>query len=354
MRELLNLAVPSKGAMEEPALRFLAECGLAVRRTNPRQYNARISGRANMSAVFQRAADIPQKLALGLVDAGITGYDIFREHVGESDDVVVAIEDLGFARCTLVLAVPEAWLDVSTMEDLCDVASEFRQRGRRLRVATKFPRLVRTFLMDNGLSSHALVEGSGALEIAPQMGYADIIADINETGTTLRANHLKTIVGGTILASQACLLVNRPRLRESDLRLEMVRDLLEMIEAHQRAGEVVSVTANIEADSAVSAGRKVLSRRELAGERGPTVMPVFDPRAPGRVFAVTIVIASELLGEARDHLRSCGGGTITVQRPLYLFGERSEAFESLKTLIGAGTAPSRRPQEEAKVTPGLR
>ena len=304
-----------------------------------------------MTAVFQRAADIPQKLALGLVDAGITGYDIFREHVGESDDVVVAIEDLGFARCTLVLAVPEAWLDVSTMQDLCDVTADFRQRGRRLRVATKFPRLVREFLMNNGLSSHELVEGTGALEIAPQMGYADIIADINETGTTLRANHLKTISGGTILESQACLLVNRPRLLGSDRRLDMIRDLLEMIEAHQRAGDVLSVTANVEADSAESAARKVLSRRALAGSRGPTVMPVFDPGAPRRVFAVTIVIPSELLGEARDHLRSCGGGTITVQRPLYLFEQWSSAFESLTELIGARRAPVARPAEETEFRP---
>ena len=340
MTEVLNLAVPSKGAMEEPTLRFLSECGLAVRRSNPRQYSARISGRADISAVFQRAADIPQKLALGLVDAGITGYDIFREHVGESNDVVVAIEDLGFARCTLVLAVPEAWLDVSTIEDLCDIAAEFRSRGRTLRIATKFPRLVRRFLINNGLSSHTLVEGTGALEIAPSMGYADIIADIIETGTTLRANHLKTIAGGTILKSQACLLANRPRLLSSSQRLETVRDILEMIEAHQRAGEVVSVTANVEAGCAEDAARMVLSQRALAGVRGPTVMPVYDPSLPGRVFAVTIVIESALLGKAKDHLRACGGGTITVQRPLYLFGEQSLAYEALKESIGANQASS--------------
>ncbi len=336
MTEVLNFAVPSKGAMEEPTLRFLSECGLSVRRSTPRQYSARISGRTDVAAVFQRAADIPQKLALGLVDAGITGYDIFREHLGESDDVVVAIEDLGFARCRLEIAVPEAWLDVSTIEDLCDVAAEFRRRGRTLRVATKFSRLVRRFLMNNGLPSHALVEGTGALEIAPSMGYADIIADINETGTTLRANHLKTIVGGTILASQACLLVNRPRLHLSTWRMETIRDIIEMIEAHQRAGQVVSVTANIEADSAETAANRVLSRRALAGVRGPTVMPVFDPRAPGTVFAVTIVIPTELLGEVKDHLRACGGGAITVQRPLYVFSEQSSAFESLKATIGGG------------------
>jgi ATP phosphoribosyltransferase len=288
-----------------------------------------MSGGVAVNAVFQRAADIPQKLMLGLVDAGITGFDIFNEHVGETDDVIVAINDLGFARCSLILAVPEAWLDVSTVEDLADVAADFRRRGRTLRVATKFPTLVRRFLVHNGLSSHALVEGSGALEIAPAMGYADIIADINETGTTLRANHLKPIAGGTILESQACLLVNRVRLVESPSRLETLREVLELIEAHQRAGEVVSITANITAESMEAAANSVLRRRDLAGVRGPTITPVFDPSEPGRVFAVTIVLPRALLGEAKDHLRSCGGGAISVDRPLYLFDDRSSLFDTL-------------------------
>jgi ATP phosphoribosyltransferase len=325
----LKLAIPSKGAMEEPTLRFMSECGMAVRRSNPRQYSASIGGGVDVQAVFQRAADIPQKLSLGLVDAGITGFDIFSEHMVESDEVIVAVEDLGFGRCSLVLAVPEAWLDVSSLEDLIDVAADFRRRGRSLRVATKFPRLVRRFLLLHGLSSHALVEGSGALEIAPQMGYADIIADINETGTTLRANHLKPIAGGAILQSQACLLVNRRQIAASRERLGIMRGVLEMIEAHQGAAEVVSVTANLEGASMQEVAASVLSRRDLAGVRGPTLTPVFDPDAPGRVFAVTVVAPVSQLAEVKDHLRSCGGGAITVQRPLYLFGERSRLFESL-------------------------
>lgn len=329
MSTTVKLAVPSKGAMEEPTLRFMSECGMAVRRSNPRQYSAAIAGGIAVQAVFQRAADIPQKLSMALVDAGITGFDIFSEHQVESDDVIVAVEDLGFARCSLVLAVPEAWLDVSTFEDLVDVAADFRRHGRTLRVATKFPRLVRRFLLEHGLSSHALVEGSGALEIAPQMGYADMIADINETGTTLRANHLKPIVGGTILRSQACLLVNRRQLATSRERLGIVQSVLEMIEANQRAADVVSVTANLEGSSMREVAAAILSRRDLAGVRGPTLTPVFDPEAPDRVFAVTVVVPVSQLAQVKDHLRACGGGAITVQRPLYLFGERSRLFEKL-------------------------
>jgi ATP phosphoribosyltransferase len=336
-REVLRFAIPSKGAMEEPALRFLEACGLRVVRPNPRQYTAAMGSDA-VQAVFQRAADIPQKLITGLVDAGITGFDIFSEHLGEGDAVVVGVEDLGFARCSLVLAVPEAWLDVTTFADLADVAADFRRHGRSLRVATKFPRLVRRFLVENGLSSHTLVESSGALEIAPSMGYADIIADINETGTTLRANRLKQIEGGTILRSQACLLVNRRALTASPAKLEILRGVLEMIEAHQRAARIISITANVEGASIEEVAQRVLTQRALAGARGPTIAQVFDPDAAGRVFAVTVVVPLDQLAAARDHLRLCGGGTITVARPLYLFDDRSTLYAALCERLRPGDA----------------
>lgn len=328
MSELLTIAVPSKGSMEEPTLRFLAGCGLGVKRGNPRQYSAALTGVA-AQAVFQRAADIPRKLHLGLVDAGITGFDLFHEHLEESDMVAIAVRDLGFARCSLVLAVPDAWLDVTSLADLADVAGEFRRHGRALRIATKFPRLVRRFLLDNGLNSFTLVEGSGALEIAPQMGYADLIADINETGTTLRSNRLKPIADGVVLQSQACLLINRDRLRRHAELLRTVRAILEMIEAHQRADGLLSVTANVEGASMQAVAEAVLARPELAGRRGPTIMPVFDPAAPGRVFAVTVVIYRHQLGAVKDHLRQLGGGAITATQPLYAFEERSTYYDAL-------------------------
>lgn len=330
MTPVLQIAVPSKGAMEEPTLRFLGGCGLEVRRSNSRQYSAPMGGDTSLQAVFQRAADIPRKLATGLVDVGITGFDIFSEHMGDTRDVIVAVEDLGFARCSLVLAVPEAWLDVTNIEDLVDVAAEFQHRGRPLRIATKFPHLARQFLLDRGLVSHTLVEGTGALEIAPAMGYADIIADINETGTTLRANHLKPLAGGLILRSQACLLVNRTRLASSSARREALRGVLEMIEGHQRARELVSITANVEGADMRQIAQTVLRRRDLAGVRGPTLTPVFDPDCPDRVFAVTLVVSTSQLAEAKDHLRACGGGAITVQRPLYVFDEESSLYARLR------------------------
>src|SRR5207302_55470 len=123
----LRLGLPSKG-MEERALAFFAECGLAVVRPNPRQYYATIAGLPEAEVVFQRAADIHTKVADGTLDAGVTGLDIVREHEQEGDDVVVALAGLGFGRCQLLLAIPDAWVDVSGLADLIEVANERRAR----------------------------------------------------------------------------------------------------------------------------------------------------------------------------------------------------------------------------------
>ncbi len=125
----LRIALPSKG-MEEDTLHFLRECGLAVDRTNPRQYRARIPSVPGTAVVFQRAGDIFAKVDEGTVDLGITGYDLVAEHGREDDNVVVLIRDLGYQRCSLSLAVPESWLDVSSIADLAEISGQFHAEGR--------------------------------------------------------------------------------------------------------------------------------------------------------------------------------------------------------------------------------
>src|SRR6266567_9600300 len=115
-------------------------------------------------------------------------------------------------RCSLVLAVPESWIDVTSVHDLSEIAATKHASGRELRVATKYPNLTRQFLYDHGVNYFSLNESSGALEAAPTLGYADLIADITSSGVTLRENRLKTVAGGTILESEACLIANRPGL----------------------------------------------------------------------------------------------------------------------------------------------
>ena len=116
---------------------------------------------------------------------------------------------LGFGRCDVVVAVPEAWIDVATMEDLDDVAAEFRPRhGRRLTVATKYVNLTRRFFAGHGIADYRIVESLGATEGAPATGAADLIVDITTTGATLRDNGLKVLDDGVILKSEAHLVTS--------------------------------------------------------------------------------------------------------------------------------------------------
>lgn len=151
-------------------------------------------------------------MAEGAIDLGVTGYDLLHELRGDDDDVLIVIDDLGFWRVELVFAVPQSWIDVTSWADLADLAVEFQSRGRRLRIATKYPNTVRRFCYAHGINVFELVESQGATEAAPGLGYADIIADITETGTAIRENQLK-IVGGPLLRSQAVLIGSRRTLR---------------------------------------------------------------------------------------------------------------------------------------------
>jgi ATP phosphoribosyltransferase len=329
----LRLALPSKG-MEEDTLAFLRGCGLVVDRTNPRQYRARLYGLPTGpgDVVFQRAADIFDEVDQATVDLGITGFDIVAEHRAEDDNVVVVHGELGYQRCSLVVGVPETWLDVTSVADLAEVATELRGLGRELRVATKYPNLTRQFFYDRGLTYFSLVEVSGAIEAAPSLDTADVICDLTSSGVTLRENRLKTIAGGTVLDSQACLIGNRRVLVREPAKLEATRYVLELIEAALRARRHLSVTANIRADSAETVARLVTASGDSAGLRGPTVARVYpkQPVGPESWFAVTVVLAEDRLLPAVEALRRAGASDVSAIPVTYVFEHRSWTFDALQ------------------------
>ena len=332
---MLRLAVPSKGEMEEPTLYFLASCGLQVDRPNVRQYAARIRGLPDVVVLFQRASDIVSKVEEGAVDLGITGLDIVYEGQKEGSDLLVVIEDLGYSRCELVLAVPDSWIDVTSVSDLIDLSMAWREEARELRIATKYPRLTQQFLFSQGLFHFTLEESSGAMEVAPTMGYADLIADLTSSGTTLRENRLKTIGGGTILRSQACLVANLRLLKESPAKVKTTECLLELMEARLRATGYFSVTANIQGDSPEAVAQHLMSRPEVAGIQGPTVAKVFSKFSQVQDwYAVTVVVPTEMVVKAVQHLREIGGSGITVFSANYVFEGASQHFQRLKAALG--------------------
>lgn len=329
---MLRLALPSKGEMEEPTLRFLESCGLAVERPNVRQYTASIGGLPQALVIFQRSADIPAKVEEGSADLGITGLDSVREFCREGSDLLVLVEDLGYSSCELVVAVPDAWVDVITLSDLVDLSLELREKGRELRIATKYPRLVQQFFSSHGLTYFTLVESSGAMEAAPTMGYADLIVDLTSSGTTLRENRLRPLVGGTILRSQACLIGNRRSLRGEET-LDTTKTILELIEARRRAAGYYSVTANLRGSSPEAVARHIMAHPQAAGLQGPTLAKVHSPQAQDW-YAATVVVPRQHLLVVIEHLRRIGGSGITVTPASYLFADKSLAYEQLLKDLG--------------------
>ena len=327
---MLRFALPSKGNMEETTLGFLAACGLQVERPNSRQYVATMPAVPDTVVLFQRAADIADKVAEGSADIGITGLDTVFEYQREGSDVMVILGDLGYARCELVIAVPDAWVDVSSIADIADLSLSFKEKGRELRLATKYPRLVQSFLYEKGINQFTLVHAQGAFEAAPSMGYADIIADLTETGTTLRENHLKTITGGTIFRTQSCLIGNSRLLRSDPDKLAAMSILLELIEAKTRAGSYVSVTANIRGASAEAIADHVLTCPDMAGIQGPTISRVYSKfEGQDDWYAVTVVVKAKQLLSTIAHLRQIGGSGITVVPARYIFETECGAFKKL-------------------------
>lgn len=327
-KEVLRLAVPSDGEMYDPTTRFLAECGLNLERGNSRQYMAGITSIDGGLALFQRVADITGKVEEGSVDIGIVGFDRFEESHVEDGEGIVIIPDLEYSKCELVMAVQESWVDVSNMADIADLAVEFRERGRDLRVATKYPRIVRRFLFSHNINYFNIVHSSGTLEVAPAMGFADIIADIASTGVTLRENHLKTIDDGTILNSQACLIGNKKLLSSSPLKLEAARNIVERVEGYLEARGFFQITANIPGKSAQQVATAVRERSMLSGLEGPTVAQVYGDDG-GDWYAVTVVVPRSSHQEVLDFFRSIGGTGISVIQPRYIYTGESKSYKRL-------------------------
>ena len=206
----LVLAIPSKGRLQADSAARLAEAGIAlVRSGESRSYRARVAGLAGVEVAFLSAPEIAREIGAGAVHVGITGLDQVEETVPGFDSRTATLLPLGFGRCDVVVAVPEAWIDVVAMEDLDDVAEDFRRRhGRRLTVATKYINLTRRYFAGHGIADYRIVESLGATEGAPATGAADLIVDITTTGATLRDNGLKILDDGLILRSEASLVAS--------------------------------------------------------------------------------------------------------------------------------------------------
>lgn len=208
---MIRLAVPSKGRLMQQSFDWFAARGVHLSRSgSDREYSGRVEGAPGVSLILLSAGEIPRELAAGRIHLGVTGTDLVRENLAGWRSDVVELATLGFGYADLVLAVPGCWRDCQNVDDFAAIARDFRRHhGFRLRIATKYHRLVRAWLSRHEVADYQLIDSQGATEGTVANQTAEAIADITSSGETLRANHLKIIGDRPILQSQATLFAHR-------------------------------------------------------------------------------------------------------------------------------------------------
>ncbi|ADH91716.1 ATP phosphoribosyltransferase [Ancylobacter novellus DSM 506] len=320
----LIVALPSKGRLQENAAAFFARAGMTLTQARgAREYRGALSGVEGVEVAYLSASEIASQLALGAVHLGVTGEDLVRESIPDADAKVLLVEGLGFGYANVVVAVPQAWIDVRTMRDLDDVATHFHAtRGRRVRVATKYLNLTRGFFARHGIVDYRIVESLGATEGTPAAGTAELIVDITTTGSTLAANALKVVDDGTILRSEANLVASlgadwTPQAKAA------ARALLDRITAAKRAATMREVKTRFPAcDSTV-----VLE----AVRRFNAIAPFGAPTSSGMV---TLHCPPDTLHALAVYLREKGAATVSVGPLDYVFAAENPLYEKLEEKIG--------------------
>lgn len=325
----IRIALPSKGLLADGSKQLLADVGLPVYNPNPRQYIAWIPQFPGVEVIFQRPGDIVISVRDGSVDFGITGRDIYLEKKDSNGNILELHNKLGFGKCTLNVIVPDAWEAINSLEAL---QVYYLSLGQPLKVATKFPNLTEKFFKSNTEMPIQVIRAEGALEIAPTVGYADIIVDLVSTGTTLRDNRLKKLGGGKLLDAEACLIANKACLQNSPETLAVATQLLEMVGAHLRGRQNLAVFANIRGNSTGEIAEKVFQKEVISGLQGPTISPILT-QGEESFYAIHIVVKKEALHKAVREIREIGGSGVVVSPVSYIFEEEPlELINMMKAL----------------------
>ena len=279
----MRVALPSKGRLSERALELFELAGLRPAFLAER---ALVASLGDFEAIFVRAADIPEYVADGAAEVGVTGADC----VAESGRKVAEVLDLGFGRCRLVVAA---------REDSAVQATRDLPTGTR--VATSFPRCANTYFQSLGIPI-SIAPVSGATEIAPHLGVADVIVDLTSTGSTLKVNGLREI--GTVLESTARLVANPAALTNTKTRSQ-IEGIATGLESVLRAQEKRYLMANVPKD------RLDEVRAVIPGISGPTIVEVLDS---GTWVAAHAVVDADAVYETIAKLKALGATGILVTR----------------------------------------
>lgn len=278
---MVRIALPNKGRLNQSAIRLMNRIGFPVPDSSNRTLLAEF-GKGRYQILLARAQDIPEFVEMGAADLGVTGLDLVME-TGRNVEMVM---DLDFGKCRLVVAVPDDSEidDVGGVKDGCTVA-------------TCFPNLTKAFFSKMGREVQ-IAEVSGATEVAPQVGLAEVITDLTETGSTLKLNHMKEI--GTVLESRAVLIGNARSMADKRERVEEVTGAIESV---MNASKKRYLMANVPKASLPNLGTL------LPGVAGPTIMNIIGRED---VVAIHAVANDDEINGVITMLKSIGATGILV------------------------------------------
>ena len=215
----INIGVPSKGRLRKDILKIFTRKKLKlVSERGERDLLGSIENLNNTKILYLHAREIIERLGDGSLDVGFSGFDLLQESNFNIKKKINVIKKYEFGKATLVVAIPDPWIDVQTIADLEEIAFEFKDKKKRLRVATKYPNLTREFLFSKGVTQFKLINSLGATEAYPFTGSSEIITDITSSGETLKANNLRVLTDGKILDSKACLMVSKSAFKNSSMK----------------------------------------------------------------------------------------------------------------------------------------
>ncbi len=277
---MIRIALPNKGRLVDDVKTLFDDAGLPMRGRTERSLTASI-GDGAYEAIFVRAQDICEFVADGAADIGVTGYDLVRESQRHLHELL----DLKFGRCRLVVAATDH-------SDIRAVA----QLSSTTRVATSFPAVTKAFFASRGLAV-SIVPVSGACEIAPHLGIADVVVDLTSTGSTLKVNGLVEVE--TILESTARLIA-----RDGMQKSTPVEELSLALGSVLRARDQRYLMAN------VPTARLTEVRESLPGLNGPTLSEVQG----GRFTAMHAVVPASTVFRTVSKLKALGCEGILVTR----------------------------------------
>lgn len=277
----IRIAIPSKGRISEPSVNLLEKAGIGLVDNSNRKLFSKTFD-SDIDVMFTRAADIPDYVADGAADMGITGKDL----IAERDADVEILYDLSFGKTRLVIAAPED-SDIQSVEDLKNIKT----------VATEFPFLTSQYFKQKGIDVKILAL-TGATEVAPLIGVADVISDLTSTGTTLKTNHLREI--DTIFESSIVLIANKDSFKEKTTKINEIKLGISGV-LHAEGKKLLMI--NVEKDKLEEI------KAAIPGMGGPTISEIYGD---DELVAVNSVISERDVFTTLNKLRKLGAKDILV------------------------------------------